>query len=69
MNVIEVFQAAIRDSGLTLSELARRTGVHESQLSRFVRGERMLALPSAEKLFVYFKMKMIDKDGNEVTGK
>lgn len=43
---------AIRDAGVSLNELARRAGVSQGQLSRFVRGERNLSLESASKLMI-----------------
>lgn len=41
---------AIEKSGLTLLEIAHRTGVSQSQLSRFTRGERNITFPTAEKI-------------------
>ena len=41
---------AIRDSGLSLSELSRQSGVSHPQLSRFVNGQRTLTLPAAARV-------------------
>lgn len=41
---------AIRESGLSLHQLDRDTGVHNGRLSRFVRGERDLTLTAAGKV-------------------
>jgi transcriptional regulator with XRE-family HTH domain len=41
---------AIQDSPLSLLELGQRSGVNQSQLSRFVRGERGLTLAAAAKV-------------------
>jgi transcriptional regulator with XRE-family HTH domain len=38
-------------SGLSQYELARRSGVNQSVISRFMSGQRDLTLVSAEKLF------------------
>ena len=46
-DLIEQLRAAIRDSGLTLVEIARRSTVDQPRLSRFVRGQRSLTLESA----------------------
>jgi transcriptional regulator with XRE-family HTH domain len=40
----EVIRQGIRESGLTLVALGKRSGVSPGQLSRFVRGERDLTL-------------------------
>ena len=48
--MIEQIQEAIRESGRTLGELGRESGVSSGQLSRFVRNERFLSLPAAAKL-------------------
>jgi plasmid maintenance system antidote protein VapI len=60
--LIEVLKSKIRDCGLSLNELARRTGVSDPQLSRFLRGERTISLPAAEKLMVYFGMRVTTPD-------
>jgi transcriptional regulator with XRE-family HTH domain len=48
--LVQQLQNAIEESGLTLGELSRRAGVATSQLSHFMRGERTLTLPVAEKI-------------------
>ena len=48
--LVQQLRDAIEDSGLTLGELSKRSGVATSQLSYFLRGERTLTLPAAEKL-------------------
>lgn len=48
--VTAAVQQAIEDRGLSLYELARRTGVDHGALSRFLRGERTLTLESVDKL-------------------
>ena len=49
----EELRQAISDCGLNLTQLARATGVHQGQLSRFLRAERTLTLPAAAKLCAY----------------
>ncbi len=50
VGLVQQLKDAIEESGLTLGELSRRSGVAASQLSFFLRGERTLTLPAAEKL-------------------
>jgi transcriptional regulator with XRE-family HTH domain len=44
---------AISHCGMSLNRLARQTGVHQAQLSRFLRKERSLQLTAAAKLCTY----------------
>jgi transcriptional regulator with XRE-family HTH domain len=46
----EVVRDAIRDSGLPIRELARRTGVEAAVLSRFMNGKVGISLSTFEKL-------------------
>jgi len=48
--LVEVLRDAIRNSGQSLNQISKTTGVGSNQLSRFMRGERTLTLPVAEKL-------------------
>jgi transcriptional regulator with XRE-family HTH domain len=48
--MIGQIQQAIRESGLSLSELGRVSGVSQGQLSRFIRSERILSLPAAARV-------------------
>ncbi|HJZ56054.1 MAG TPA: helix-turn-helix transcriptional regulator [Gemmataceae bacterium] len=57
--LIGVLKQAIRDSGLTLTELAKQTAVSHPQLSRFVAGKRTLTLPAAERLMEFFGFKLV----------
>ena len=47
-----VLQQAIRDSGLNLVELHKKSGVSPAQVSQFMRGNRSLTLGAVEKLGV-----------------
>jgi hypothetical protein len=49
-NVTEQLRQAVRDSGKTLTQLAKDSGVGIDRLSRFVRAERSLTLPSVDGL-------------------
>ena len=57
--MVAELQQAVETCGLSQSQLARKTGVSSGQLSRFVRGERMLSLTAAAKLFDYFGMSIV----------
>jgi transcriptional regulator with XRE-family HTH domain len=48
--MIVQLRTAIRDSGLSVSEIGRRSKVSQPQLSRFISGERTLTLPAAARL-------------------
>ena len=48
--IVEQIREALQNSGRSLRELARTLDVNHSQLSRFARGERGLALETLDKL-------------------
>jgi transcriptional regulator with XRE-family HTH domain len=48
--LVEQVRQAIQDSPLSLLELGQRSGVNQSQLSRFLHGERGLTLAAAAKV-------------------
>jgi transcriptional regulator with XRE-family HTH domain len=45
--VVEQLREAITQSGIPLNQLSKASGVHRSQLSRFLRGERDISLEGA----------------------
>jgi transcriptional regulator with XRE-family HTH domain len=49
-DVAEQLRRAIAGSGMSLNRLATATGVHQAQLSRFLRRERSLQLTAVVKL-------------------
>jgi transcriptional regulator with XRE-family HTH domain len=49
-DLIDVLKQAIRECGLSLAEIARRSGVDHPRLSRFMRDERTLTLPAAARV-------------------
>jgi plasmid maintenance system antidote protein VapI len=53
LNVVDQLRRAIGGCGLSLNQLAKATGVHQAQLSRFMRAQRTLTLPAAAKLCTY----------------
>jgi transcriptional regulator with XRE-family HTH domain len=58
-DLIAILKCAVEESGLSMYELARKSGVSQSQLSRFMRGERALSLESASKLFEPLGLKVV----------
>ncbi len=60
---------AISDSGMTLAAIAEKADVDHSQLSRFMRNERTITFPTAEKICIFlgFELKQTRKGG--VNGK
>jgi transcriptional regulator with XRE-family HTH domain len=48
--LVEQLRIAIRTSGQSLYRIAKNTGVGADRLSRFLRGQRTLTLPAAEKI-------------------
>ncbi len=63
--LIEQIQTAIRRSGLSLNQIGRESGVAVPQLSRFMRGERTLTLPAAEKLCRALRLGLAPLEGEE----
>jgi plasmid maintenance system antidote protein VapI len=51
-------QPSIRDCGLSVHELSKPAGVSNPQLYRFVRGQRSLTLPAAEKLARFLGLRL-----------
>jgi transcriptional regulator with XRE-family HTH domain len=50
VDMVAALRQGVRASGLSVSELSRRSGVSQPQLSRFLRGTRTLTLPAASRL-------------------
>jgi transcriptional regulator with XRE-family HTH domain len=57
--VSDQLRAAIAAAPVSRYRIARDTGVHESALSRFVRGERLLDLSSVDKLAAYLGLGLV----------
>lgn len=45
-----ILQDAIKQSGMTLKEIATQSGIDHGQLSRFMRNQRNLTITTAEKV-------------------
>jgi transcriptional regulator with XRE-family HTH domain len=57
--ITEVLRAAIEQSGLTRYRIAKETGVPESNLRRFVRGEMSVRLPVADRLAAFLGLMLV----------
>jgi transcriptional regulator with XRE-family HTH domain len=57
--LIDVLKTAIEQSGLTRYRIAKDTGIAESNLSRFMRGETSLRLDMAGVLAAYFGLRLL----------
>jgi len=57
-SVSEAIRQAIRESGLKKLELSRRAKVDNSQLSRFMRGQRGLSTPTIDRLAKVLGLRM-----------
>jgi transcriptional regulator with XRE-family HTH domain len=59
LDLVAIIKNAVLASGLSLNELAHRSGVSSAQLSRFMTGKRTLTLESASKLFSCLGLKVV----------
>jgi hypothetical protein len=57
-SISDALRKAIKDSGLTYTELEKATGVKRASIMRFIRGERTLRLDMADRLALYFGIKV-----------
>ncbi len=60
--ISEQLRRFIKDSGVSLYQLERETGVHNSMLSRFLRDERGLRLEAVDALAKFLKLRLVSKD-------
>ncbi len=60
--ISEQLRRFIKDSGVSLYQLERETGVHNSMLSRFLRDERGLRIESVDALAEFLKLRLVSKD-------
>ena len=58
VKVTETLRRAIEQAGVSLYKIAKLTGIEQSTLSRFVRGERGLDGNSIDKLAEYFGLEL-----------
>jgi transcriptional regulator with XRE-family HTH domain len=61
--VSDRLRRAISESGLSLNELAERSGTDKGRLSRFMRGERGLTLDTVDKLAGVLRLRLTPEPG------
>ena len=57
--VSEQLKWHMRASGVSSLQLQRELGVHQTQLSRFLKGERGLTLATFDRLCARFKLRLV----------
>jgi len=57
-DLIEQLRQAVAGCGMSMNQLGKAAGVNQAQLSRFLRGERTLTLPTAAKLCAYLGLRL-----------
>jgi DNA-binding phage protein len=57
--LIAQLQELIRDSGKTIYQLSKESGLATAQLYRFLSGERTLTLPSVEKICRALRLRLM----------
>ena len=57
-DLADQLRQAIANCGKSLNQLAKATGVHQAQLSRFLRKERTLQLTAAAKLCAHLGLSL-----------
>ncbi|MGA2064818.1 MAG: helix-turn-helix transcriptional regulator [Thermoguttaceae bacterium] len=55
----DVLRAAIQQSGLTYYRIDKATGIDESNLRRFARGEMSIRLDKADRLAAYLGLRLV----------
>ena len=60
--ISRALQEAMAKSGESLADLERATGISSAVLSRFVRGERTLTLPTADKLARHLGLELVKRE-------
>lgn len=58
-DIVEQLRHAITDAGLSLAEIARRSGVDHTRLSRFMRNERTLTLSATAKVCKALELRLV----------
>jgi antitoxin component HigA of HigAB toxin-antitoxin module len=66
--LVEQLREAIRQSGRSLYQLGKDSGVGSDQLSRFMSGKRTLTLPAAEKICATLRLQLTPMPPAEPAG-
>ncbi len=57
----DVLKAAIKESGVSRYEISKATGILQTSLSRFMRGETSLRLDKADVLAEYLGLRLVSE--------
>ncbi len=60
--ISETLRRALADSGQNIMELEQATGVDNGILSRFLRDERSITLPTADKLARHLGLELVQRE-------
>jgi DNA-binding Xre family transcriptional regulator len=58
-SLADQLRRAIAGCGMSLNQLAKTTGVHQAQLSRFMRAERSLTLTAVDRLCAHLELRLV----------
>ncbi len=61
-SISEQLRGYLKDCGLSTYRLEREIGIHNSVLSRFLRGERGLSLGAIDALSKYLKLRLVQDE-------
>lgn len=61
LSMADVLKTAIEESGLTRYRIAKDTGIPETSLMRFMRGETSLRLDKADVLAAYLGLELVNR--------
>jgi hypothetical protein len=65
LGLIVQLREAVQASGRSLTQLGKACKVDPGQLSRFMRGERLLSLPAAAKVAEFLQLKLIGQQSGK----
>ena len=60
-SISDQLRGVIRDSGLSLYELARESAVNRAQLTRFVAGERSITLETLDRIAPALRIRLVKR--------
>jgi transcriptional regulator with XRE-family HTH domain len=58
MDIIDQLRRAIKRSGKSQAEIARKTGIDQGNLNRFANGNSSMTLDNAAKIAKYLRLKL-----------
>lgn len=59
--ITETIKVAMEESGISRYQIAKDTGILQTSLSRFIRGETSLRLDKADLLAEYLGLELVEK--------